>query len=164
MPERIAMKGFVVLAAVLAGCSNPQPPADSGSDETAAQAVVQAAIDSFHQALRSNDPEAPFHWVADDVVMMPPGEPQVRGKEAMRTWYAAFLGQFKSAALVFDNVETMMGAGWATHAGTFEWTLTPAAGGANVVDRGNFVQVWQRQPDGRWLFAREIWNSTPAAQ
>jgi ketosteroid isomerase-like protein len=22
------------------------------------------------------------------------------------------------------------------------------------------LQIWRRQPDGRWLFSREVWNST----
>ena len=157
MTQRLAV---VLLAVVFAACSKAQPSAEQGSDDTAGKPAVQASIDSFHQALRSNDPEALFHWVADDVLMMPPGEAQVRGKEAMRTWYAGFLGQFKTASLVFDNGEIMMGDGWATHAGTYEWTLSPTAGGANVIDRGNYMQVWQRQPGGQWRFAREVYNSS----
>ena len=164
MTKRASTQAVAVLTAIIAACSNSQPSADAANDDAAAQVVVQAAIDSFHQALRTNDPEAPLSWVADDVVLMPPGEPQVRGKPAMRTWYAAFVGQYQTASLTFDNGETVMGDDWATHAGTYEWTLTPAGGGANVVDRGNYMQVWRRQPDGRWLFAREIWNSTPSPQ
>jgi ketosteroid isomerase-like protein len=29
-----------------------------------------------------------------------------------------------------------------------------------VVDRGSYMQIWKRQADGRWLFAREIWNAS----
>ena len=36
-----------------------------------------------------------------------------------------------------------------------ESTTQPA-----VTDRGSYVQVWHREPDGKWLFARELWNST----
>ena len=39
----------------------------------------------------------------------------------------------------------------------------PVAGGPAVTGRGNYVQVWHREPDGRWLFARELWNSTTPA-
>jgi ketosteroid isomerase-like protein len=38
--------------------------------------------------------------------------------------------------------------------------VVPVAGGKPLVDRGSYMQVWQRQPDGRWLFSREVWNSS----
>jgi hypothetical protein len=45
-------------------------------------------------------------------------------------------------------------------------TGVPVAGGPAVIDRGSYVQVWHREADGRWLFSRELWNSTtlPGAQ
>jgi ketosteroid isomerase-like protein len=35
----------------------------------------------------------------------------------------------------------------------------PVGGGPAVTDRGSYLQVWHHEPDGRWRFAREIWNS-----
>jgi hypothetical protein len=49
---------------------------------------------------------------------------------------------------------------WATELAAFEWTLVPVGGGPAVTDRGSYAQVWRREPAGRWLFARELWNST----
>ena len=63
-----------------------------------------------------------------------------------------------------------VGDGWAVELGTYEWGLTPEAGGGAVLDRGNYMQVWKSEPDGQWRFEREIWNSseppakTPAAE
>jgi hypothetical protein len=52
----------------------------------ARRAAFEAATGEFHQALRTDDADGLFAFVADDVVMMPPGEPAVRGKTAMREW------------------------------------------------------------------------------
>jgi hypothetical protein len=56
--------------------------------------------------------------------------------------------------------EVLVCDGWAVELGTFEWTLQPAAGGSAVVDRGNYMQVWQQQRDKKWRFAREVYNSS----
>jgi ketosteroid isomerase-like protein len=42
--------------------------------------AFEAATAGFHQALRTNDAEAWFAYVAEDVWLMPPGEGAVRGK------------------------------------------------------------------------------------
>jgi uncharacterized protein (TIGR02246 family) len=128
-------------------------------------AAVEAATDAFHQALRTNDAETLLAFVADDVVMTPPGEAPVRGKEAMRAWYDAFLSQVRTTSLTLTDKEVFVGDGWGVEGGVHEWVVVPVGGGDPVTDHGNYMQIWKRQPDGRWLFAREIWNSTtpPAA-
>jgi len=123
---------------------------------------VEAATTAFHQALRTNDADALFGFVAEDVVMMPPGEADVRGKAAMRAWYAGFLSQFRTTSLELTGREVFVDGGWAVETGAYAWGLAPAGGGEPVVDRGRYMQVWKAQPDGQWRFAREIWNSSAA--
>jgi ketosteroid isomerase-like protein len=98
--------------------------------------------------------------MADDVVLMPPNEPVLRGKTAVRAWYDQLLTQLRTSSLTITDREVLIGGEWATELAAFEWTLVPVAGGPAVIDRGSYVQVWHREPDGRWLFSRELWNST----
>ena len=144
--------------AALVGCNGPKVPS------SAATADVERATAAFHQALRTNDAETFLSFVADDVVMMPPGEAPVRGKDALRAWYAAFLSQYRTSSLTLGDREVFVGEEFAVEIGSFEWGLIPAAGGSPVLDRGHYMQVWKRQPGGQWRFEREIWNSaTPAS-
>ncbi|HSJ62920.1 MAG TPA: DUF4440 domain-containing protein [Gemmatimonadaceae bacterium] len=128
-----------------------------------ARAAVEAATSAFHQALRTNDAEALFAHVSDDVVLMPPGEPVLHGKRAMRDWYAGFLGQFRTTRLALADCEVHVGDAWAVELGTYEWHLDPVSGGDPVIDRGNYMQLWKAHPDGQWRFEREIWNSSMPA-
>jgi ketosteroid isomerase-like protein len=98
--------------------------------------------------------------MADDVVLMPPNEPVLRGKAAVRAWYDQFLTQLRTSDLTITGREVLIGGEWATELATFAWSLVPVTGGPAAIDRGSYVQVWHREPDGRWLFARELWNST----
>jgi ketosteroid isomerase-like protein len=102
--------------------------------------------------------------MADDVVLMPPNEAVLKGKAAVRAWYDQFLTRLRTSGLTITDREVLIGSEWGTELAVFEWTLVPVAGGPAVIDRGSYVQVWRREPDGRWLFSRELWNSsTPLA-
>ena len=142
---------------LLAGCNGPT------ARSRAATADLDKAIAAFNEALRTNDAATFMSFVADEVVMMPPGEAPVRGKEALRAWYTAFLSQYRTSSLTLTQREVLVGEGFAVEMGSFEWGLVPAGGGASVVDRGSYMQVWKRQPDGQWRFAREVWNSSEPA-
>lgn len=124
------------------------------------KAAVEAATSAFHQALRTDDVETFMSYVADDVVLMPPGEPPVRGKKAVREWYTAFLSQYRTSSLTLTEREAFVGSGWAVELGSYAWGLAPAGGGTPSVDRGSYMQVWRKQPDGKWRFAREVYNSS----
>jgi ketosteroid isomerase-like protein len=98
--------------------------------------------------------------MADDVVLMPPNEAAVRGKAAVRTWYDQLVSQLRTSELTLGDREVLIGGEWATELAAFEWTLVPVAGGPAVTERGNYMQIWRHEADGRWLLARELWNST----
>jgi len=145
--------------------TDQEKPADTAKPtrlpgETSFRADFEKTTAAFHEALRTNDPETLFKYVADDVVMMPPNEALVRGKAAMASWYGTFLSAFRTTTLKLSAPEVTMSDNWATELGQYEWGLQPAAGGEPVVDKGNYIQIWNRQRNGRWLFFREIWNSS----
>lgn len=152
------------LAAVLSlGCGKSGASSGAGADSVSTRAAVESTTSAFHQALGTNDTATFLSYVADDVRMMPPGEAAVVGKDAVRAWYAAFLTQYRTSSLTLSEREVFVGTGWATELGKYEWGLAPTGGGATVVDRGHYMQVWLRQPNGQWRFAREIWNSAVPA-
>ena len=129
-------------------------------DATSLRAGVDSAADKLLTALRANDADSFMVLLTDDVVLMPPNEPSLKGKAAVRVWYDQFLTQLRTSQLTIADREVLVGGEWATELATFEWVLAPVGGGPAITDRGSYVQVWHHEPDGRWLFAREIWNST----
>ena len=126
--------------------------------------VVRSSIDSAANrllaALRADAADSLLALMADDVVIMPPNETVLRGKAAVRAWYDQFLTQMRTSSLTVTDREVFIGGDWATEVAGFEWGLRPVAGGPPLIDRGSYIQVWHREPDGRWLFSREVWNSS----
>jgi uncharacterized protein (TIGR02246 family) len=109
-------------------------------------------------ALNDGDVNA---WVAaftNDGVQMPPNAPANLGRESIRAWSQAFLAPFRvEFTLAVDEVQ--VGGDWAFERGTYTITLTPKAGGEPLQDIGKYLTIYQRQPDGAWGMARDIWNS-----
>ncbi len=153
-----------LLAALALGACRAAGPVLHSGDVAVERAVVDSTTTAFHAALRTNDLRGFMAHVADSVVFMPPGEPLVRGRAAVETWMQGFLSAYRTTALTLGDREIFLGGDWAVEVGTYTWVLEPVAGGAAVADKGNYMQVWQRGADGRWRFARELYNSSlPAA-
>ena len=148
---------LAVLAAV--ACFGPSPRPET-VDRVVLRAGVDSAADRLLAALRADALDSLMALMADDVVLMPPNEAVLKGKAAVRAWYDQLLTQFRTSSLTITDREVLIGGEWATELAAFEWTLVPVAGGPAVIDRGSYVQVWRRGADGRWLFSRELWNST----
>lgn len=147
---------LTIFAAV--ACSGA--PGAEGLHRATLQAGVDSAANRLQTALRTNGSDSLMVLMADDVVLIPPNEAVLKGKEAVRAWYDQFLTQLRTTDLTITDREVLIGGEWATELAAFSWTLAPVGGGPAVTDRGSYVQVWHREPDGRWLFARELWNST----
>jgi len=166
------MRGAVIIAAVLSAallsCSKPENESPAAMVAVTPGAVAQPGFEiatrDFHEALRNDNTDGMMEHVAEDVVMMPPGEGAVRGKTAMREWHGTFLSLYRTKSLKLDNREIFVGNGLAVEISTYAWGLQPVAGGETFIDYGNYMQVWKQQPSGQWLFAREIWNGSVPAQ
>ena len=147
---------WALLAAL--GCS---PRSDRGTQPPAAlRPGIDSAANRLLAALRSDSRDSLLALMVEDVVIMPPNDGILRGKTAVRAWYEQFLRQWRTSSLTVTNREVLVGGDWATEVATFEWGLLPAGGGTPITDRGSYMQVWHHEPDGQWLFSREVWNSS----
>ncbi len=129
--------------------------------ETSAN-LDMAEIDRLHEvhvaALNADDADA---WVAcftDDGIQMPPHFGTNVGKAAVRAWSKGFLSLF-TCRFNLSVEEVQVPADWAFERGRYDITLTPRASGEAMDDIGKYITVYQRQSDGSWKIARDIWNS-----
>jgi len=121
-------------------------------------------IDKGHQqwlsAMRSNDPEALGRIVTGDVILMPPHQEPVTGRQGVMNWFAAVVEQARTVAVGVPEREVILAGDFGIERGAFTWKVAPVSGGSQIEDHGHFVAVWQRQPDGGWKVKSNIWNST----
>ncbi len=122
------------------------------------QAIKQLAAD-WRSGWLAGDVDALLSLYADEPVLMPQGQPVVRGKDAIRPLYQA----------VFDEVtiqsqgtlmEVEASGDWGYFWSTYKLTATPKAGGAPIESEGKSLFIVKRQPGGAWKITRLIDNSS----
>ncbi len=94
----------------------------------------------------------------EDGTILPPDEPAVQGRDALRDWYENVFEQVElSNDLRYDDIQVHGSWGFAT--GTYSGTTTLLESGEVIQDSGKFLEVHKRQSDGSWKFYRHMWSS-----
>jgi uncharacterized protein (TIGR02246 family) len=142
---------MVLLVLATSGCAQP---VDVEAEATAIRILGAQVV----AAVNANDAAALTAFVTDDVVWMPPNEPAVIGKEAFQAGFSASFDEFTFEVALHPKDELVVAGDWAFARGRYTLVLTPKAGGEPTQQGGKFIDIYQRQPDGSWKYARHIWN------
>ncbi len=150
----------------LLGCapqSSDKATADSVATAAADPAAVRTAIEAANvvaaEALNKGDVESWLTLYQNDAVVLPPNQPAWRGIDGMRAGAQAMLNEvtISGTTLTVDDVKTS--GDFAVETGTYTMTMTPKKGGKAINDKGKYIVVWERQPDGSWKAIRDMFNS-----
>jgi ketosteroid isomerase-like protein len=144
-----ALCAVAALALAAAACSGPKQQEFTKKD---AQDIRQRN-DAFVQAFNGGQVPQLVNLYAESVVFMPPNQPVIRGKDALKNYYDEML---KATTDLRLNVTEVGGAGpIAYQSGTYEMTLK---GKGADHDRGKFLFV-MRNMGGTWRYEYTMWNS-----
>ena len=94
----------------------------------------------------------------DDLVYLPPDQPPVYGKDSLTAFVEAFYAGF-DIEIEMTSKEVVIAGEWAFDWGIVTGVVVPLEGGEEVVLDWKYLYVYQRQPDGSWKIARDIYNS-----
>ena len=120
-------------------------------------AAIRGTIEPWTTACLQRDWDRLLDLCTDDIMFLPPNEPPVEPARA-RAWLDNF-PTIKALSIEMEHVE---GAGPVAYArGSVKMTLDIS--GQEVAFDGKYLDVFRKQPDGRWRFAQVIWNSSTGA-
>jgi uncharacterized protein (TIGR02246 family) len=160
--------GLVALLVLGAACqARPKTEtamAGTGSDASAAslsdedKASIRAADAQWARAAKAGDGLAIAALYAADAVLLPPGEPMVKG-EAARKYWVDFTNGF-SGPVELNTMAVEGGGDVASAIGTYTMTLTPSKAGAKPLptEEGKYIEVLKRQDDGSWKIIYDMWS------
>lgn len=118
--------------------------------------AIRAFYDGWSDALLEERYGEMLELYTDDAVMMPPNQPALRGKEEIQ----AFMEGFPPVTRIDFDVDEIEGYGDLAYVtGTYAMTLEPGDAPGPVEDRGKYIEIRRKQPDGRWLLSRDVFNS-----
>lgn len=136
--------------AVLACQPAPSPLAET--DITAIRAATARFV-ANGVARRDSANAAEY---AEDAVVMPPNQPAVEGRAAIRAWLTAFPPM---SAFDLTVVEIKGRGDLAYERGTYALTIAASGKTAAISDHGKYLVVRRRQADGSWPVTADIFNS-----
>ena len=117
------------------------------SDERA----IRELVDTWMKASRAGDTETVLGLMSDDVIFMVPGR-EPFGKQTFAANSRSMDGvQLEGSA---DIRELKVLGNWAYLRNFIEITITPPSG-AQVRRSGFTLTILHKEPDGRWLLARD---------
>ncbi len=148
---------FVVVLG-LSGCSDTE---DSMQTEVSASKIELGQMNrDFAAALNAKDAKAAAALYTEDAVLIPPGEPLVRGREAIEEYWrgAIELGGVRDVSV--ETIDALSSGSLGYETGSLVLTVNNPDGEA-VIHRGRYVELLRLEPDGRWLSTHGIWNASP---
>jgi len=129
-----------------------------GSDERAIRELHLTWIDSVNKG----DLARVLSSMADDVVFLGPGEAPA-GRDAFSPHFSAAQEQARiNCVSELQDVVVVGEVAYTLSRDTL--SVTPRAGGEEMRFAGYRSNVYRKQPDGRWLLARDTHTLSPVAK
>jgi uncharacterized protein (TIGR02246 family) len=153
----ILVSSLVIIGLALA-CQQPPPP--SPPDTRAAdERAVREADAAWSEAVAAKDVEGYSSFLAEDALELLPNVPMLAGKESIRKSASEMMAT-PGFAMSWQptKAEASRGGDLAYTVGTYQFTLNDPKG-RPVTDRGKYMTVWKKQPDGKWKAVADTHNS-----
>jgi uncharacterized protein (TIGR02246 family) len=146
----VRAKSLYVLAAALVAACATTPRVDVASDESAIRAVNR----QFEQAVASRNADAVAQLYSTDALIMPPNAPAVRGREAIRSFWAEMVKSNPTVTLTSQDID--VAGNLATDVGTYTFSFTGDQG--PMTDRGKYITKLGKVGT-EWKITHDIFNS-----
>ncbi|MBI3981754.1 MAG: nuclear transport factor 2 family protein [Gemmatimonadetes bacterium] len=127
-----------------------QAPAPAGLTQADMDAI-RAVSDSFLVHFKAKNWDALSGLYTEDAAILPPNEPAVRGRAAIREWMAAFPA---AETLAFSNMRIDGRGDLAYVQADYAMKLE-----GMPADTGKFIEIRQRDPDGVWRLKYDMFSS-----
>jgi uncharacterized protein (TIGR02246 family) len=117
---------------------------------------VQQASSALADALRRADAVGAAQLYADDGRLLTPAARLIAGRREIEAYWQAGLA-FGLSGVVLEPEELQVGRRTAVEIGRYAFTVT-ADGADPVCDRGKYLVLHRRQPDGTWCRSVDVFN------
>jgi len=159
MRTRTHARVFLVLASCMVAFACAEQPQEPPDNRAADAAAIRQADIAWAKAAETNGLEGLISYYTDDVMVLPPNMPILVGKDSVRKDLAG-LFNMPGFSLKFQpvKVEAARSGEIGYVQGTYEMTMNDPKG-TPMTDKGKYIEIWKKQPDGSWKCAVDTFNS-----
>ena len=148
--------GLLPALALAAACSGAAQEEFTTKDAGS----IRQENDAFIAAFNEKGTQKILDMYSENSVFMPPNQPIIRGRDALKNFYDDMLNK-QAATNLRLNVDEVSGHGpIAYQSGTYEMDLKPGSPNAGR-DRGKYLFVLRKMggTNGTWRYQYTMWNS-----
>jgi uncharacterized protein (TIGR02246 family) len=131
-------------------------------DLTQIRHAIEEGNAKFGKAVRKGDGAAIAALYAEDATLLPPDSNMIKGRGGIEAFWKGGL-QMGIKEAVLTTVDVSAAGELAYEIGTFALKVQPE-GKEPIGQKGKYVVVWKKAPDGSWKLHVDIWNSGPAVK
>ncbi len=136
---------------------------ETASNTQPVERILRDLDAQWSKAAAAKDLEQTVAYYAEQAIVLPPNATRAATRETIRNLWKDLLA---TPGLVITweptNVKLSTSGEMAWVSGTYELTMNDP-NGKPANDRGKYLEVWEKQPDGNWKCAADMWNSDLAA-
>ena len=151
------MRSCLAVLLTVAFACKPAPADTSAS----AKQAIDAANSQWPRLTSGGHADSLAEFYTADAVIMPPNMASMKGKEAIRSFFAV-INTIDPRPTLTLHAETVTGLGdMALEKGRWHWAYPAGAKlppGTPAVDSGKYLVHWMQQ-NGKWLIVDDIWNA-----
>ena len=151
---------YMGLIALTAACTRTVPDT-RGADIKAVKGVEAAWV----KDIATKDADKFASYYSDDASLLMPNAPIVNGRENIRAALKPMLAD-PNFALTFQSTraEGSKGGDFVYTVGTYSMTVSSPKDKTTVADKGKYLTVFKKQPDGNWKAVADMISSDMPAQ
>jgi ketosteroid isomerase-like protein len=138
---------------VVCGCNR-----QAADNRVADEATIRSLDAQWSKAAGAHDLDGIVSYYSDEAVLLPSNAPAAASKEAIRAAWAPFAEPGVSLSWQASKVEVAKSGDLAYSTGTYVLAMKDLQG-KPINDKGKFMEVWKRQPDGGWKAVADTYNS-----
>ncbi len=132
---------------------------DNAGTTRPAERILRDLDAQWSKAAAAKDLEQTVAFYSNDAIVLPPNATSAATKETVRNLWKDLLA---APGLVISwrpsKVKLGHNGAMAWVSGAYELTMNDV-GGKPINDRGKYLEVWEKQADGNWKCAADMWNS-----
>lgn len=147
---------WLIAAALVATSCAPKTASDSSA---AGEAAILALDEQWSATAAKNDLEGTLAFYSDDAVLLPPNAPIAADQKSVRESWAGLLGPNTAVSWKVSRVEVAKSGELGYLYGVYKLTIKDPKGGPTVNDTGKILEIWKKQPDGKWKCIVDTYNS-----
>jgi uncharacterized protein (TIGR02246 family) len=156
--------GAAALALSLAACEKYQNQGGAKADPGAIKSAIKADEAKWNQQVKAKDTEGLAGHYTDDAFFVPPGGAPADGSTAIRQFYAnASTDPALDVAAASDTIDVAASGDMAYARGHFTEKYTDRKTGKVMTDKGSYLTVYKKQPDGSWKIVQDVAAADPGS-